>query len=150
MTFKDFEKFFVGFDFDNQFKRLDTISRELTKQTFPPYNIVRLNDNQFLIELAVSGFSESEIDIELTESSDGNYIKVSGKRNVEGSRNYDFRGIANRDFVRTFVTKNEFNITSTSLVNGLLTIEVQGQKEDRSPKKIPINKTLSEPGLLKG
>ena len=65
--FKDFDKFFVGFE--ESAKQLQTLHDELTKNipNYPPYNIRKNDENSYTIELAVAGFGESEIDIEIDD-----------------------------------------------------------------------------------
>ena len=88
---KDFDKFFVGFD--DQMSRLQKLHDDVTKNipNYPPYNIRKTGDNTYTIELAVAGFGQSEIDIEL----DGGRLIVRGNASTDADANdYVFKGIA--------------------------------------------------------
>ena len=79
-AFKDFDKFFVGFD--DQWNRLQKLHDDVTKNipNYPPYNVRKTGDNTYSIELAVAGFGKSEIEIELEDN------KLIVRGNVEKER----------------------------------------------------------------
>lgn len=136
-TFKDFDKFFVGFD--DQFNRMAKFHDDVTKNipSYPPYNIRKTGENDYVIELAVAGFSQSEIDVEFN---DGKLI-IRGNVKEDTSDNYMFKGIANRAFTRTFALDDHIEIKGADLENGMLTIVLERIiPEHKRPKKILIGK----------
>lgn len=139
-TLKGLDQFFVGFD--NQFNRLDQLYSDITKNvpTYPPYNIRKVSDTDYRIEIAVAGFDKSEIDIELEE---GSKLIVKGS-SKDDSADYMYKGIAKRDFTRTFVLNDEIVVKGANIVNGLLTIVLERViPEEKKPKKIIINDSLT-------
>lgn len=122
-VFKDFERFFIGFD--DHFGRLAQLSAELAKQVsnFPPTNVRKVHDNRYIIEMAVAGFGKQDIDVQLE---DGKLI-VTGKTEVDNvpEDQYLFRGIANRAFTRAFVLNDRVEVQSAELVNGMLKIALE-------------------------
>jgi molecular chaperone IbpA len=132
---KDFDKFFVGFD--EQFDRMAKTAQELTKNipAYPPFNIKKESDNKYSIEMAVAGFSQSDIDITL----DGNKLTISGKitDDAEGGE-FLFKGIANRAFTRTFALADKIEVQSAEIVNGMLKVALDKLAEVSTVKKIEV------------
>lgn len=122
--------------FDRVFDLLDTAGKT-ESAGYPPYNIERLDENDYRITLAVAGFGEGDIDIELRE----NTLTVTGSRNDdEEGREFLYRGIAGRSFERRFQLAEHVQVTGASLVNGLLNIELKREiPEAMKPRKITVN-----------
>ena len=140
--------FFVGFerihDRMNQFN--DTLSKNVP--SYPPYNIHK-DDDQYIIEMAVAGFTEDDIDIEVQND----VLKVVGSASTStNSSSYLHRGIANRGFTRNFNLAETIEVKSASLVNGMLQICLENiVPENKKPRKVGINKkeeSKEEPRLL--
>ena len=140
--------FFVGFerihDRMNQFN--DTLSKNAP--SYPPYNIHK-DDDQYIIEMAVAGFTEDDIDIEVQDD----VLKVVGSASTcTNSSSYLHRGIANRGFTRNFNLAETTEVKSASLVNGMLQICLENiVPENKKPRKVNINKkeeSKEEPRLL--
>ena len=140
--------FFVGFerihDRMNQFN--DTLSKNVP--SYPPYNIHK-DDDQYIIEMAVAGFTEDDIDIEVQDD----VLKVVGSASTStNSSSYLHRGIANRGFTRNFNLAETIEVKSASLVNGMLQICLENiVPENKKPRKVGINKkeeSKEEPRLL--
>jgi molecular chaperone IbpA len=139
---KDFDKFFVGFD--DQLNRMAKMHDDFAKNipNYPPYNIKKVDDSKYVIEIAVAGFSKSEIEIELDEG------KLIVKGNTTDSEDdYIFKGIGTRAFTRTFALNDQIEIKDAELINGMLQIFLERIiPEHKKPKKIEIkskgNKTL--------
>jgi molecular chaperone IbpA len=140
--------FFVGFerihDRMNQFN--DTLSKNAP--SYPPYNIHK-DDDQYIIEMAVAGFTEDDIDIEVQDD----VLKVVGSASTcTNSSSYLHRGIANRGFTRNFNLAETIEVKSASLVNGMLQICLENiVPENKKPRKVNINKkeeSKEEPRLL--
>jgi len=134
-SFKDFDKFFVGYD--DQFNRLAKLHDDITKNipNYPPYNIKKVDENKYTIEMAVAGFSKSEIEIEFVEDK----LVVKGNAN-EDNDDYLFKGIAARNFTRTFALNDHIEIQGADMINGMLKIFLERIiPEHKKPKKIEIN-----------
>ena len=90
--FKDFDKFFIGFD--DQFSRIAKMHDDLTKNipNYPPYNIRKTGDNTYVIELAVAGFAKQDIEIELADgmSIAGNSSIMTRAQVLDGADNQKF------------------------------------------------------------
>ena len=144
-VFKDFDKFFVGFD--DQFTKLQKLHDDLTKNipNYPPYNIKKVDDTHYTIEMAVAGFGQTDIDIEL----DGGKLVVRGNINSETEEdNFLFKGIANRAFTRAFALNDEVVVNDAEIVNGMLKIALERLiPEAKQPKKIPVRQK-SDKALL--
>jgi molecular chaperone IbpA len=132
----------VGFD-----QLLDTFDTMLTEKptTFPPHNIVKVDENNYLVELAVAGFNESEITIEVLK----NTLTIKGeKENLGDGRQYMHRGIGTRTFKKTVTLAETVQVDGASLESGILTVKlVNIVPVEKQPVKIAIN-TVSKPQLL--
>ena len=134
-SFKDFDKFFVGFD--DQFNRLQKLHDDITKNipNYPPYNIRKVDDTHYVIEMAVAGFGQNEIDIEI----DGGKLVVKGNVSKEAEDNFLFKGIANRAFTRTFALNDQVEVKDAELFNGMLKIALERLiPETQKPKKVAV------------
>ena len=122
---------FLGFD--HIFDQLDNIHQH-AKDTYPPHNVVKIDDEKFLIELAVAGFKEDDIEIELKDG----ILKVKGQ--VEPTeREYAYKGISSRKFEKSFRLSEFVVIDGADLVNGILVVNARVEvPEERRPRKIEI------------
>ena len=141
---KDFDKFGVGFD--SVFDQLNEFQSELrsSNSSYPPYNIRKIDDTNYAIELAVAGFSEEQLDI---QTNDGKlFIKGDNGDNKEDDT-FVFKGIANRAFTRTFALNEQVEVKDATLANGMLTILLEKIiPEESHIKKIAVR--TAEPQLL--
>ena len=140
--------FFVGFERIHD--RMNQFNDTLTKNapSYPPYNIHK-DDDQYIIEMAVAGFTEDDIDIEIQDD----VLKVVGSASTStNSSSYLHRGIANRGFTRNFNLAETIEVKSASLDNGMLQICLENiVPENKKPRKVNINKkeeSKEEPRLL--
>lgn len=123
--------------FDNLFEQLNrTFANSKSDGNYPPHNVVKLDDTHFVIELAVAGFAESEIDVELKE----NILTVRGERTKkEDDVEYLHRGISARNFTRTFPLAEHIKVCGATVQNGILAIALeQVVPEEQKAKKIAI------------
>jgi len=124
--------------FDRLAELLDSAASAESAQGYPPYNIEQIDENTYRVELAVAGFSEDDLDIEVRE----NVLSISGRKpdgNDEGGRNFVHRGIAERAFERRFHLADHVAVRGAQLANGLLVIELQREiPEALKPRKIEI------------
>jgi molecular chaperone IbpA len=142
---KDLDKFFVGFD--DQFARLQKLHEDVTKNipNYPPYNIKKIDENHYAIEIAVAGFGQQDIDIEMN---DGKLVVRGNVQAAEPEDNFLFKGIANRAFTRSFVLNDEVEVKDAEIFNGMLKIALERLiPEAKQPKKIPV-KSATKKQLL--
>ena len=131
---------FVGFD--RLFDEMNRSFAQVKQDNYPPHNIVRISDTQYLIEMAVAGFTETEIDIETVTNNYGqNVLTVRGDRNrtTEEGWQYLHRGLATRNFERSFPLNENVEIVSATVENGILNIRLEHKiPETQKPKKVAI------------
>lgn len=124
--------FLLGFE---QLERsLDRLAKN-AGDGYPPYNIEKIGDNGLRITLAVAGFTESDLAIEVIE----NQLSVRGKQEDDSERVYLHRGIAGRQFQRTFMLADGIEVTSARLENGLLAIDLARPAVEPKVKTIRID-----------
>ncbi len=134
--------------FDRLASLIDTAQRLDGAQGYPPYNIEQSVDdeNAYSIELAVAGFGERDLDIEVKE---GQLIIVGKKDTADDKRRFLHRGIAERGFIRRFQLADHVVVTGAGLVNGLLRIELKRElPEAMKPRKISIGAVSGEAGKV--
>ena len=134
--FKDFDKFFVGFD--DQINRLHKMHDDITKNipNYPPYNIKKTGENTYVVEIAVAGFARQDIEIELA---DGKMLVKGKVMNDESDDNYLFKGIANRAFTRTFALDDQIEVKDAEMLNGMLKVFLERIiPEHKKPKKVEV------------
>ncbi|MGB0696697.1 MAG: Hsp20 family protein [Rhodospirillaceae bacterium] len=130
-------RFAVGYD--NVSRLLDSVSR-LDDQAvaYPPYNIEKLDENDYRITMAVAGFSEADLDITAQE----NTLVISGKiarPDDAPNQTFLYRGIAGRAFERKFELADHVKVVGARLENGLLHVDlVKEVPEEKQPRKIAI------------
>jgi len=128
--------FLLGFD---EIERaLDRVAK--AADGYPPYNIERLarkdgRPERLRITLAVAGFARDELDVTIEESQ----LVIRGRQNDEETRQYLHRGIAARQFQRTFVLADGMEVLGADLKNGLLSIDLARPEPERVVKTIAIN-----------
>ncbi len=137
--------------FDRLASMIDTAQRLDGAQGYPPYNIEQSveDENAYAIELAVAGFGEGDLDIEVKEGQ----LTVVGKKDTgeEGKRRFVHRGIAERGFIRRFQLADHVVVSGADLHNGLLRIELRREiPEAMKPRKISIGATASQAGVIEG
>jgi len=136
-SIKDFDKFYVGFD--DQFNKLAKIHDDLTKNipNYPPYNIKKTDENKYVIEIAVAGFSKSEIEVEFA---DDKLIVKGNAQEDNDAADWLYKGIAARNFTRTFALNDQIEIKGADLVNGMLKIALERIiPEHKKAKKIEVS-----------
>ena len=125
---------FVGFDtLFEDLERIHTSARSGT-DNYPPHNIVKVDEEKFLIELAVAGFKEDDINVEVKDG----ILKISGEMGKD-ERDFAFKGISSRKFEKSFRLSEFVVIDGADLKDGILVVyaRVELPKEKR-PRKIEI------------
>lgn len=122
---------FVGFD--SLLNELDSAVRQASDH-YPPHNILKTGDNNYLIELAVAGFSKDELSIEVKDR----ILTIIGEHQTKG-REYIHRGISTKKFKRTFRLSEHVHIHGADFKDGILSIELKYVvPEEMRPRKITI------------
>ena len=134
--FAPFRRSTVGFD--RLFDMLENNTFGQTQENYPPFDLIKLGENEYRIELAVAGFKPDELDITAQQ----NVLIVSGRKNDESgekSSDYIYRGIATRSFERRFALADHIQVRAADIKDGLLSIDlVREIPESMKPKKINI------------
>ncbi len=123
--------------FDRLFSMLDQLVSVDSAPTYPPYNIERTGENAYRISVAVAGFTEDDLSIEVKE----NALTLRGEKQASDERKSDvlYQGIAARSFERRFQLADGVQVTGAALENGLLHVElVREIPEAKKPRQIPI------------
>ena len=133
----------LGIGFEEMFDRINHISSAATQGNYPPYNIIQENETESIIELAVAGFSEHDLDIEM----ENNQLTIKGARDVKlDDAKYRHKGIAYRNFTRTFALADDIIINGASVDCGILRIYLELViPEEKKARKIQI---MSDKQLL--
>jgi HSP20 family molecular chaperone IbpA len=124
---------FLGFDqFEKTFDRL----RKTASEGYPPYNIEQIGDTGLRITLAVAGFSMEDLDVEVEH----NQLTIRGKQLDEDDQNrfFSHRGIAARQFQRSFILADGIEVKGASLDKGLLNIHLERIVPESNARKIKI------------
>lgn len=152
-AWKDFDQFFVGFDkvAEKLFAAQDQAAAVAAK--YPPYNIKKIDENKYTIELAVAGFAKQDLEIEIAD--DKLIIKGNAAAQFDAVEEdsagawvfpqFLYQGLATRPFTRTFSLADNVEIRGASLLNGILKIALEAIiPEHKKPKKIDISDTDEE------
>jgi molecular chaperone IbpA len=146
-AFKDFDRFFVGFDkVADKMANIADQTAKLSNVNYPPYNVKKVDENKYIVEMAVAGFGKQDIEIELADD------KLIIKGNVESGEPAEqdtkgewtwpqvlYQGLAMRPFTRTFSLADNVEIRGANLLNGILKISLEAIiPEHKKPKKIEI------------
>lgn len=144
-AFKDFDSWFVGFD--DIAKKLAAAAEQAPMAVaakYPPYNLKKIDENKYTIELAVAGFAKQDLEIEIADD------KLIIKGNTTSQDPTDpgvvswpqilHQGLAMRPFTRTFTLSDNVEIRGASLLNGILKIALEAIiPEHKKPKKVEID-----------
>ena len=132
-----------GIGFDNMFDDLMRVSTQQSTSNYPPYNIVQINDDEYMISLAVAGFGLDNLSV----TKDKKFLIIEGKEYQSDSEkiepNYLHKGISNRDFRREFQLADHVEISNAHLELGILSVHLRREvPEDAKPKTIAITYTV--------
>jgi molecular chaperone IbpA len=125
--------------FDRMFNLIDNLGQVDAGNAYPPYNIERTGENAYRVTMAVAGFSQNDLDIEVKE----NTLSIRGqKTETEGDQAREFlhQGIASRAFERRFQLADHVEVKGASLENGLLHVDLEREiPEAMKPRSIAIS-----------
>jgi len=132
---RDFTPYFrstVGFD--HLFNMLDQAAD--AGNGYPPYNIERTDETHYRISIAVAGFAEKDLTVEVRDG----VLSVIGKRDEAPKQGYLYQGIAGRAFERRFQLAEHVEVRAAKLENGLLHVDLERVvPEEKKPRRIAIN-----------
>lgn len=134
LNYAPLARFAVGFD--DLFREMDKLNLNSSNTAYPPYNIVNVDENTFQIEVAVAGFADKDLDITL----ENGVLSITGNKEEEDTRSFVHKGIAMRNFTRTFRLATHIEVDGAELKNGLLVVTLRRHiPEELKPRKIAIN-----------
>lgn len=124
--------------FDRMFEELNRTFANSKSGNYPPHNVVQQDETHFVVEVAVAGFAESEINVELAD----NVLTVTGEKvrnEDEVVPNYLHQGISNRNFVRSFTLADNIEVREAVVENGILSVNLELViPEEKKPKTIAL------------
>ena len=130
--FGQFRPFAIGFD--RYFEDPERMSN-ITQTNYPPYNVVKEDDEHFSVELAVAGFSKKDVSI----TKEKNVLVIEGKVEDE-SKDFVHKGLASRAFKRSFTLADDVEISGASLKDGILVVSLERVvPEEDKPVSIKIS-----------
>ena len=139
---------FVGFDnIFNELERLVDGTTPTRNTSFPPHNIIKIDDNKYVVEMAVAGFGQDEVDVEIH---DGTLI-VKGEKKDQTEVDYLYRGIATRSFTKSIRLSESIEVRGAQFKDGILRIALENIiPEHKKPRKVEFSKELNfnNPKLL--
>jgi len=123
----------IGFD-----RLFDELGRTFTNskaENYPPYNIIKVDEHNWAIQVAVAGFGEDELDVEFKD----NILTITGEKQEKDEQEYLHKGISARTFTLTFTLNDNVKIKGATVVNGILAVSLEHVVPDeQKPKKIAI------------
>jgi molecular chaperone IbpA len=136
--FAPFRRSAVGFD--RLFDMLESSAASGGQENYPPFDLIKLDDNRYRIEVAVAGFRREDIEI----TSHQNVLIIRGQKSEDNGSSYIHRGIANRSFERRFALADHIQVSGADLHDGMLSLELKREiPEAMKPRKIEIGATTS-------
>ena len=133
-----------GIGFDNMFDDLMRVSTQQSTSNYPPYNIVQINDDEYMIAVAVAGFGHDNLSV----TKDKKFLIIEGKHAAENvevedpTAVYLHKGISERSFRREFKLADHVEISNAHLELGILNVRLRREvPEDAKPKSIAITYT---------
>ena len=129
--FKD--PFFIGFN--HTLNRLNSVHTAAVNQSYPPYNIAKVDEDTYRVDLALAGFDKKDIEV----SVDNGTLIVKGELATEDTAESVYKGIATRKFTRTFALGEYMEVVGAEFKNGMLSVNLERiVPEDKKPKSIKI------------
>ena len=133
-----------GIGFDNMFDDLMRVTAQQSNTNYPPYNLVQISDDEYMISIAVAGFGQDNLSV----TKDKNFLIVEGTHAAETDEHNDptvvflHKGISARSFRREFQLADHVEITNANLELGILSIHLTREvPEEMKPKTIAITYT---------
>ena len=130
---------FIGFDkmLNKALANSNGVAKSV-QTNYPPYNIIKTEENWYDLQLAIAGFKEDELDIEIRDG----VLSIKGSKAEEDTNDYIHKGISARSFHRTFTLADTIVVRAADLKDGILTIELENViPDEKKPRKIAIGST---------
>lgn len=128
------DPFLIGFS--REFDRLSTLQKDNSSVSYPPYNVIKIDDDNYRLDLALAGFDKEDVDVSVK---DGTLYIKGEKLEDEVDHNFVYRGIATRKFTRSYALAEYMEVEDAELSNGILSINVTRIiPEEKKPKSITI------------
>lgn len=127
-----------GIGFDSMLDELMRVGAAQTQSNYPPHNVIKTGEETVMIEVAVAGFDEGEIDISI----ESNVLTITGQQLRNDPINYEYlhRGLSSRDFVQNFRLAEHVEVKDATIKNGVLTVLLEREvPEEKKPRSIAIN-----------
>lgn len=127
---------FLGFD--RIFDRMHTLNRiEQNQGKYPPYNIIKTDDNHYEVEMAIAGFTQDDLDITVEDG----VMTIVGSKEQEDNTEYLHKGIGTRSFKRTFTLADTIVVQDAELKDGILHVHLENViPDEKKPRKIAISR----------
>ena len=123
------------FDFSREFDKIWTQTFNTATQTYPPYNVIRINEDKIVLEFAVAGFKKDDISI----STEKSILSIKAEKSESDEKKYLHKGIAARKFSRSFNLPEYYEVESAGFEDGILYIDlIRNIPEEKKPKSISI------------
>lgn len=127
---------FIGFD--HVWNEIEKLSTSADSKIYPPHNVVKIDESNYLVELALAGYKKEDLSVEVRDG----ILVVSGETNNNSEREFLHRGISSKKFTRTFRMSEHVVVRGADFVDGLLAIKLEiVLPEDKRPRKIEIGST---------
>lgn len=128
------DPFLIGFS--REFDRLSTLQKDNSSVSYPPYNVIKIDDDNYRLDLALAGFEKEDVDVSVK---DGTLYIKGEKLEDEVDQNFVYRGIATRKFTRSYALAEYMEVEDAEFSNGILSINVTRiVPEEKKPKSITI------------
>jgi molecular chaperone IbpA len=125
----------TSYAFGNLAQEFEKAFNKPVSTTYPPYNVVKVNDEKFVMEFAVAGFKKDEISI----TTEKNVLSIKAEKPETDEKKYLHKGIAARKFSRSFSLPEFFEVESAGFEDGILYIDlIKNIPEEKKPKNITI------------
>lgn len=127
------DPFFIGFN--REVSRIANVHQAASRQTYPPYDVLKLDEDTYQVSIAVAGFTKNDIEISVED----NTLIVKGEITEVTDGEYLHKGIASRKFTRTFALGEYMEVAGAEIKDGMLHINVDRiVPEEKKPKTIKI------------
>ena len=127
------DPFFIGFN--RELERMANVHNTASRQSYPPYDVLKLDEDTYQVQLAVAGFSKDNIEVSVEHGT----LKISGEIVEVTDAEILHKGIAARKFTRSFALGEYMEVSSASLEDGMLTIKIVREvPEEKKPKVIKV------------
>lgn len=126
--FNDIEKYSIGLE--SFFDRVKTVNN--TQSNYPPYNLIKLSDTEYKIELAASGFKSNE----LTVYTENGQLVIEGNKSSADEKEYVYRSLSHRNFTRVWSISDDVVVKSVSFEDGLLEVLLDKVVPEHQKKKV--------------